>query len=137
MKQKGNFKGTTGERILAFRSKMGMTQLGLADKLHINRSSLSLLEKDKRIATTYELESLTKEFNVSINYLLCQTDSQSNNAEYIEKSSLIEEERLSAVNDLFEKQTKIYAEEYLSKFSPKRQEDLAIHIYNLLSPKGK
>ncbi|MFW6679310.1 helix-turn-helix domain-containing protein [Lacrimispora sp. AGF001] len=136
-KQKGVFNGTTGQRIKAHRGKLGMTQQGLADKLHINRTALSLIETDKRPATLEQLKIFSKEFNVSINYLSCQTDSQASNTEYIEKSSLIEEERLSLVNDLFKKQAILYADEYLSKLSPESQEDLAIHIYKLLSPKGK
>lgn len=137
MKKKGDFKGTTGERILAFRNKMGMTQLGLANKLHIHRSVISLLENDKREMTANELYVLSEEFNVSHYYLLCQTDSQSNNAECIKNSSLIENEQLLLVIDLFQKQIQLYADEYLSKLSPERQEDLAIHLYKLLSPKGK
>lgn len=136
-KQKGVFNGTTGQRIKAHREKLGMTQQGLADKLHINRTALSLIENDRRPATLEQLKIFSKEFNVSINYLSCQTVSQASNAEYIDKSSLIEEERLSSVNDLFKKQAMLYADEYLSKLSPERQEDLAIHIYKLLSPKGK
>ncbi|MBE5979304.1 MAG: helix-turn-helix transcriptional regulator [Paenibacillaceae bacterium] len=132
-KQKGDFNGTTGERIRAHRVKLGLDQSSLADKVFMSRTTLCKLEKDKKKATSDELVCFSKLFKVTIDYLLCQTNVRSNINEYTKIAPLVEEDRLSEVNEFFLNQTILYKERYLSKFSQEKQEKLAKTVYNILS----
>lgn len=59
-----------GKRIKTLREDLGMSQEDLAQKLEIDRASLSLIENNKRSLKTEELILLSKAMNISIDELL-------------------------------------------------------------------
>lgn len=65
---------TFTERLKAERKKNNITQTQLAEKLYLDRSSISKYESGKQISETPTLEKLADFFDVSIDYLLGKTD---------------------------------------------------------------
>lgn len=65
---------TFAERLKAERKKNNITQTQLAEKLYLDRSSISKYESGKQIPETPTLEKLADFFDVSIDYLLGKTD---------------------------------------------------------------
>lgn len=63
-------KSTFGRRLKALREALRMTQGELAQKLKIDRASLSLIENDKRQLKADELVLLSEAFNISTDELL-------------------------------------------------------------------
>src|ERR1700722_5215573 len=61
---------TLGKRIKALREALEMSQEELAQKLEIDRASLSLIENDKRSLKADDLILLSKALNISIDELL-------------------------------------------------------------------
>lgn len=61
---------SVGKRIIALRDSLKMSQAELAEKLGMDRASVSLVENDKRSLKADELVLLSKEMNVSIDELL-------------------------------------------------------------------
>ncbi len=59
-----------GKRIKELRESYGLSQDALANKLHIDRASLSAVENDKRSLKAEELVQISKALNVSIDSLL-------------------------------------------------------------------
>jgi len=59
-----------GKRIKIFREGLGISQEELAQKLEIDRASLSLIENDKRSLKAEELINLSKVLNISVDELL-------------------------------------------------------------------
>ncbi len=78
------------------RTKKGLTQTQLADRLWLNKSIISAYENEQRMPSLDVLIKLSYEFNVSMEYLLG-----------IEKNKTIDisdltDEQISAINNLIE-----------------------------------
>ena len=84
------------ENLKNLRTKKGLTQTQLANKLWLNKSIISAYENEQRMPSLEVLVKLSYEFNVSIEYLLG-----------IEKNKTIDisdltDEQISAINNLIE-----------------------------------
>lgn len=62
--------GTLGERLRDLRSKNGITQAELAEKIFVGESYIALIELNKRNPSTEILGKLCDFFGVSTDYLL-------------------------------------------------------------------
>lgn len=71
---RGDMMATFAERLKAERKKNNINQTQLAEKLYLDRSSISKYESGKQIPETPTLEKLADFFDVSIDYLLGKTD---------------------------------------------------------------
>lgn len=71
----------SGERIKALRKEFRLTQKGLANKLNIANSMISEYENGHYTISTASLYSLSKNFNISSDYLLGKT----NKVKYLDK----------------------------------------------------
>lgn len=65
---------TTGERISSLRSERGLTQLELAQALHISNSALSQYESGARTVSDDLKFKFASYFDVSLDYLMGRTD---------------------------------------------------------------
>ncbi len=65
---------TFAERLKAERKKNNINQTQLAEKLYLDRSSISKYESGKQIPETPTLEKLADFFEISIDYLLGKSD---------------------------------------------------------------
>lgn len=65
---------TTGERISSLRSEHGLTQLELAQALHISNSALSQYESGARTVSDDLKFKFASYFDVSLDYLMGRTD---------------------------------------------------------------
>ena len=65
---------TFAERLKTERKNNNINQTQLAEKLYLDRSSISKYESGKQIPETPTLEKLADFFDVSIDYLLGKTD---------------------------------------------------------------
>lgn len=63
-------------RIVDLREKNGMTQTELADKMGLDKSSMSKIENGSRKVSSDELKKLSRIFSVSADYLLNGVDSK-------------------------------------------------------------
>ena len=84
------------ENLKNLRTKKGLTQSQLADRLWLNKSIISAYENEQRMPSLDVLIKLSYEFNVSMEYLLG-----------IEKNKTIDisdltDEQISAINNLIE-----------------------------------
>ena len=84
------------ETLKNLRTKKGLTQTQLADRLWLNKSIISAYENEQRMPSLDVLIKLSYEFNVSMEYLLG-----------IEKNKTIDvsdltDEQISAINNLIE-----------------------------------
>lgn len=84
------------ENLKSLRTKKGLTQTQLADKLWLNKSIISAYENEQRMPSLDVLIKLSYEFNVSMEYLLG-----------IEKKKTIDvsdltDEQIFAINNLIE-----------------------------------
>lgn len=84
------------ETLKRLRTKKGLTQTQLANKLWLNKSIISAYENEQRMPSLEVLIKLSREFNVSMEYLLG-----------IEKNKTIDvsdltDEQISAVNAVIE-----------------------------------
>ena len=84
------------ETLKTLRTKKGLTQTQLANKLWLNKSIISAYENEQRMPSLEVLVKLSYEFNVSMEYLLG-----------IEKNKTIDvsdlsDEQISAINNLIE-----------------------------------
>ena len=84
------------ETLKNLRTKKGLTQTQLADRLWLNKSIISAYENEQRMPSLDVLIKLSYEFNVSMEYLLG-----------IEKNKTIDisdltDEQISAINILIE-----------------------------------
>lgn len=66
------------------RKEKGLTQIELADKIHVTQASISKWEKDRVIPDISTLNIIANFFNVSVDYLLGRTELH----EYKEKKEL-------------------------------------------------
>ena len=71
---RGDMMATFAERLKAERKKNNINQTQLAEKLYLDRSSISKYESGKQIPETPTLEKLADFFDISIDYLLGKTD---------------------------------------------------------------
>lgn len=134
-KKNGDFNGSTGQRITALRNEKGMSQDELALILNIDRTKLSKIECGKRSLTIEELNILSEFFDVSVNYLLCKTDSRKSNSDYIKESLSLEEVQLLAKKEVIEDFAKIIKNNHLCKLNPEQQRLIATRVYNILTSK--
>ena len=65
---------TTGERIKNLRKKLGVTQLELAKRFDVDRSTVASWEINRREPDFGTLISLAELYGVTTDYLLCRTD---------------------------------------------------------------
>ena len=61
---------TLGQRIQAHRTRLGLSQEGLGDKLGVSRQAVSKLEADGAVPDTNKLIALSRLFGISLNELL-------------------------------------------------------------------
>ena len=59
-----------GDELFKLRSRMGMSQEDLANKMNVSRQSISDWQNDKRIPNLENLVKLSKELSVSLEYLM-------------------------------------------------------------------
>jgi len=69
---------TFGKRLSMLRNEKNMTQQDLANSLNITRGSIGMYETDTRTPDADMLKRIANFFNVSIDYLLCNTDFRTN-----------------------------------------------------------
>ena len=67
---------TAGERIRRLREEREWSQIELAKKANINNSVLSRIEANKRPIENELLVKFAEIFNVTVDYILCRTDSR-------------------------------------------------------------
>ena len=60
-----------GERIASLRQIRGISQSELARRLHISPSTVGMYEQGRREPSVEILIALSREFDVSLDYLLC------------------------------------------------------------------
>ena len=65
---------TFSDRVKQLRLKAGMTQHELADMLNLSRSAVAGYESEEKQASVKIIKELSNIFNVSIDYLLGETD---------------------------------------------------------------
>ncbi|TEB13419.1 helix-turn-helix domain-containing protein [Pelotomaculum propionicicum] len=92
-------------RLISLREQAGLTQEQLARKLNISRSALSLWELGKREPNHSTLQLLAKFFNVSIDYLLGNSDNHRT-----QKENTLEQQWPEGVKVLRRAQTKLTLE---------------------------
>ena len=68
--------GTLGERLRDLRSKNGITQAELAEKIFVSESYIALIELNKRNPSTEILGKLCDFFGISTDYLLTGESSE-------------------------------------------------------------
>lgn len=68
-------KSRMGSRIKELRKRMGMTQSDLAKKLGISASAVGMYEQGRREPDSRIILKLSESFNVSVDYLLGNSDS--------------------------------------------------------------
>lgn len=78
-----------GTRIRTCRENAGMSQLELAQALHIGNTTLSQYESGKRVPSDTIKKTIAQYFHVSLDYLMGQTDAK-------EKSPVIDEGLMAA-----------------------------------------
>ncbi len=76
------------ERIMYLRERNGYTQVSLATKLGITRSSVNAWEMGISIPSTQCLIQLASLFNVSIDYILCISSDNVLNIEGLNESEI-------------------------------------------------
>jgi len=82
------------ENLKNLRTKKGLTQTQLADRLWLNKSIISAYENEQRMPSLDVLVKLSYEFNVSMEFLLGIEKNKT-----VDVSGLTDEE-VSAINDL-------------------------------------
>lgn len=104
-----------GEKIKVLRRNQNMSQEDLADKLQINRNSLSRIENDKTEATASVIKGVSSLFGVSISSLL---DIEESNEVYEDKIKYVTENckmLLETDLDFLVRVITIMKEEYVKK----------------------
>jgi transcriptional regulator with XRE-family HTH domain len=69
---------TLGEKIREVRRKCGFSQEQLADKMSVSRSAIAKWETDKGLPDVGNLKILARLLNVSVDYLLDETEESEN-----------------------------------------------------------
>lgn len=78
-----------GKRIKDLRTKKGMLQQDLAKELNVSKSTIAMWETSKRMPDTEMLRRIARFFNVSIDFLLDNEKSSSNNVEELPEELVI------------------------------------------------
>lgn len=81
-----------GTRIASLRKKAGLSQAALATILHVSPSTVGMYEQGRRTPNYAILITLSKEFHVSIDYLLtgqCSTENDMFNSAYLLLDSML------------------------------------------------
>lgn len=78
-----------GERIKELRIKLGLSQLEFANRVGVSRQSLSHYETGRVIPPIDVLETIAKEFGVSITYFFTNKQSRKENHEYSDDTSSV------------------------------------------------
>ena len=63
-----------GNRIKSLRNEQGLTQVQLADKLGVSKSTISMYENENRYPEFEAMENIADFFNVDMDYLYCKSD---------------------------------------------------------------
>jgi transcriptional regulator with XRE-family HTH domain len=69
---------TLGEKIREVRRKCGFSQVQLAEKMSVSRSAIAKWETDKGLPDVGTLKILARLLNVSVDYLLDETEEPEN-----------------------------------------------------------
>ena len=113
-----------------------MTQFELGQSLYIDRSTISKLETGERSPTIAQLMNICKKFNVSISYLLGETDCRQSNAKYIDEAKSIERaEYETTLNTILPFINAL--KEVSNKYSPELQDKFARYVYEALKSNKK
>lgn len=91
MKEVNNKISTLGSRISAHRIALHMTQVELANKCGISRSSLSNYENDTKLPNSDVVIALSRELDLSFNYLLLGHDDETRKYAEFDVSGLSDE----------------------------------------------
>lgn len=65
---------TTGERIRELRESRHLTQMDLANKCGVSKTTISMWESGSRMPSRLSMEALCDIFNVQMDYLRCRSD---------------------------------------------------------------
>jgi len=99
-----------GDRIRKVRQAYRLTQQEMADQLHITRSCLANYELGKRQPPIELLNDIAKKFQISVDYLLCNTNSplkedfiteMLRSVRYISKDGKLDISTLNPINTIF------------------------------------
>lgn len=127
---------TISERASNLREEANMTQLELGQSLYIDRSTISKFETGKQSPTIAQLMSICEKFNVSIFYLLGETDLRQSNSKYIDEAKSIErDEYETTLNTILPFINAL--KEVSSKYSPELQDKFAHYVYQALKSNKK
>lgn len=126
---------TIGKRISKLRGD-NIKQVELANFLNIDRSTMSKVEAGTRSLSISQLMNLCEKFNVSIFYLLGETDCTQSNSEYIDKAKSQEDKNYELLLRLTEELAKGINQNMLSNYTHDKQNSFATHIYNALKQKN-
>lgn len=127
---------TIGERISNLREEANMTQSELGQSLYIHRSTISKFETGERRPTIAQLMNICEKFNVSIFYLLGETDCRQSNSKYTDEAKSIErDEYETALNTILPFINAL--KEVSSKYSPELQDKFAHYVYQALKSNKK
>lgn len=87
------------ERLRALRSKIGLSQKNLADKMNVSRSTVAMWETDKSEPDNETLIKLASLFNVSTDFLLGFPDDQTSLDSLSDETNVLEEEHSVDADD--------------------------------------
>ena len=73
-----------GVQIAALRKSAGLTQAELARHMHVSPSTIGMYEQGRRLPAIPMLTALSREFNVTIDYLVTGVLSNRNHLAHIE-----------------------------------------------------
>lgn len=73
-----------GRRIAALRKSVGLTQAELARHMHVSPSTIGMYEQGRRLPAIPMLTALSREFNVTIDYLVTGVLCNRNHLAHIE-----------------------------------------------------
>ena len=73
-----------GRRIAALRKSAGLTQAELARHMHVSPSTIGMYEQGRRLPAIPMLTALSREFNVTIDYLVTGVLRNRNHLAHIE-----------------------------------------------------
>ncbi|KXS41415.1 MAG: helix-turn-helix domain-containing protein [Candidatus Frackibacter sp. T328-2] len=115
-----------GERIKELRKEKGLLQRELAEELNITQQTISLYESEKRYPDAKSLNKMAKYFDVSIDYLLGNTDERQK-ADHIKQALSDDPELLEFWDEMNEREDLRMYFKKCSELSPETIKKL-IHI---------
>ena len=111
-----------GERIKTLRKRKHWTQDELAHHLEVAPSSVGSYERGSRQPTIENLIRMSKYFNVSLDYLLCQTDDERTLSNYKKEDS-------KELKDFLRDQSVMFSGMELSDSDKQRIMDILIGLF--------